>query len=91
MSKDLLKAERLAIVCDSFSECHAIYINGVLRGEYDHEELRPKDIFECYRDFANSPVNIVYHEVDSKSLNIFDETWGVPDWPGAISELGICN
>lgn len=90
MNKPLqvVKPESLAIVYDSHSDCQAIYVEGKLRGEY--EELTPKELFECYGCYAKTGVvTMAFHEINSETLSIWNDTWGQPDWPNNINELGI--
>lgn len=79
----------LAIVYDSWTEGHAIYIDGILRGEWNENGLTPDEFFACYETYARGPVRIVSHEVNSQILDLFDEEFGVADWPNDLASLEV--
>ena len=79
--------KRLTIVYDTYSECHAVYIDGICRGNWDEGNFDILDLIECYETFArDEPVIIERLEVSSCELRIWDDDAGV-DWPEQLGEL----
>lgn len=81
----------LTIVCDLHTEGHAIYIDGMLRGEWAAGELTPDEFIDCYSQFcAGEPVALERLDIDSQSLGIYIESEtddGSVDFPEQLGEL----
>ncbi len=78
---------KLTIVYDTFSEGHAVYINGVLRGEWTEGDFEMTDLIECYSEFCrNTPVTLERIEVNSKELSLYVDPFG-PDWPVRLDDI----
>jgi hypothetical protein len=77
----------LTIVYDNYSEEHAVYINGMCRGNWDDGNFEISDLVECYETFArDQPVVIERIEIESDVLEIYDDEDGV-DWPEQLGRL----
>lgn len=81
----------LTIACDLHTECHAIYIDGMLRGEWAAGELTPDEFMDCYEQFCvDEPVTLERVDIDSQSLGIYIESEtddGCVDFPEQLGEL----
>lgn len=79
----------LSLVVDSHSEQVAIYIDGVLRGEYESNPS-PEELFDCYSAYAHEkPVVIELYDIDLEGTELFDDANGIVDWPDQIAGLNI--
>lgn len=81
---------RLTIVFDTWTEAHAVYIDGMLRGEWDEGNFEIPDLIECYETFArDQPVVIERIEVTTSrsGLGIYDDESCEVAWPEQLGEL----
>lgn len=78
----------LTIVFDTDSDCHAIYIEGTLRAEFDEGQFDSKELMDCYEAFAYSrPVKLERIEIMSTALGLHDDVFGGVEWPEQLGEL----
>lgn len=81
----------LYIVTDTHTQGHAIYIEGVLRGEWDEGGLTPDELMTCYKQFAHMrSVKLRSLEVDSQAMGFYiesDSDDGYVEWPEHYGEL----
>ena len=77
----------LTIAYDTWTEGHAIYIDGILRGEWNESCFNDSELIECYQTFAaEQPVVLERIEVSSHCLGIHIDDCGV-QWPEQLGGL----
>jgi hypothetical protein len=77
----------LTIVFDNWSGGHAVYIDGMCRGNWDDGCFEIADLVECYEAFArDQSVLLERIEIKSDVLEIYDDEDGV-DWPEQLGQL----
>lgn len=80
----------LTIIYDSWTEGHAIYIDGMLRANFDEGEFDSAGLMECYDQFAaGEAVTLERIEVltSRSGLGIYNDVDGTVDWPEQLGEL----
>lgn len=80
----------LTIVFDTWSEEHAIYIDGTLRASFDAFEFDSIGLIECYDQFADGePVKLERIEVltSRTGLGIYDDDAASVEWPEQLGEV----